>query len=99
MCIDRAGVVGNDGETHQGVFDLSFMKIVPNLVIMSPKNYNELEKMMDYAITLKRPVVIRYPRGVEYNKKLPNAKIQLGKSRLRTRWKNKNNRRYTRRNL
>ena len=42
MCIDRAGVVGNDGETHQGVFDLSFMKIVPNLIIMSPKNYKEL---------------------------------------------------------
>ena len=82
MCIDRAGVVGNDGETHQGLFDLSFMKIVPNLVIMSPKNYKELESMMDYAITLKKPVVIRYPRGVETKYKLPNKKLSLGKAEI-----------------
>ena len=82
MCIDRAGVVGNDGETHQGLFDLSFMKIVPNLVIMAPKNYNELEKMMDYAIYIKRPVVIRYPRGVEENPNLKTNRIQLGKSEI-----------------
>ena len=82
MCIDRAGVVGNDGETHQGVFDLSFMKIVPNLIIMSPKNYKELNKMMEFAIEIKKPVVIRYPRGVECNKKLPNEKIKLGKSEI-----------------
>ena len=82
MCIDRAGLVGNDGETHQGIFDLSFMKIVPNLVIMAPKNYKELEKMMDYAIYIKRPVVIRYPRGVETNNDLKTTRIQLGKSEL-----------------
>ena len=82
MCIDRAGVVGNDGETHQGIFDLSFMKIVPNLIIMAPKNYNELEKMMDFAIDIKRPTVIRYPRGVECNKKLPNTNIKLGKAEI-----------------
>ena len=82
MCIDRAGVVGNDGETHQGIFDLSFMKIVPNLTIMSPKNYKELDKMMDFAVELKKPVVIRYPRGVECNKKLPNEKIRLGKAEI-----------------
>ena len=82
MCIDRAGVVGNDGETHQGVFDLSFMKIVPNLIIMSPKNYKELNKMMEFAIEIKKPVVIRYPRGVECNKKLPNEKIKLGKPEI-----------------
>ncbi len=82
MCIDRAGLVGNDGETHQGLFDLSFMKIVPNLVIMSPKNFIELEKMMDYAIYLKRPVVIRYPRGTETNHNLPVQRLQLGKSEI-----------------
>lgn len=82
MCIDRAGLVGNDGETHQGIFDLSFMKIVPNLTIMAPKNYKELEKMMDYAIYIKRPVVIRYPRGVETNNDLKTTRIQLGKSEI-----------------
>ena len=82
MCIDRAGLVGNDGETHQGIFDLSFMKIVPNLTIMAPKNYKELEKMMDYAIYIKRPVVIRYPRGIETNNDLKTTRIQLGKSEI-----------------
>lgn len=65
MCVDRAGIVGNDGETHQGLYDLSFFRLIPNIVIMSPKNFCELEKMMDYAITLNKPVVIRYPRGGE----------------------------------
>ena len=82
MCIDRAGIVGNDGETHQGIFDLSFMKIVPNLVIMAPKNYKELENMMDFAISLNKPIVIRYPRGVETSYELPNSKIKLGKSEI-----------------
>ena len=82
MCIDRAGIVGNDGETHQGIFDLSFMKIVPNIIIMAPKNYNELEKMMDFSINLNKPIVIRYPRGIETKYELPNNKIVLGKSEI-----------------
>lgn len=65
MCVDRAGIVGNDGETHQGVFDLSFFDIVPNLVVMAPKDFKELEDMLEYAVKLKKPVVIRYPRGGE----------------------------------
>ena len=65
MCVDRAGLVGNDGETHQGVFDLSFFDIVPNLVVMAPKDFKELEYMLEYAVKLKKPVVIRYPRGGE----------------------------------
>ncbi len=65
MCVDRAGIVGNDGETHQGVFDLSFFSIVPNLVVMAPKDFKELENMLEYAVNLKKPVVIRYPRGGE----------------------------------
>ncbi len=65
MCVDRAGIVGNDGETHQGVFDLSFFSIVPNLTIMAPKDFKELENMLEYAIDLKKPVVVRYPRGGE----------------------------------
>ena len=65
MCVDRAGIVGNDGETHQGLYDLSFFKLIPNIVIMAPKDFNELEAMMEYAVQLKCPVVIRYPRGSE----------------------------------
>ncbi len=65
MCVDRAGIVGNDGETHQGIFDLSFFSIIPNLTIMAPKDFKELENMLEYAINLKKPVVIRYPRGGE----------------------------------
>ena len=67
MCVDRAGIVGNDGETHQGIFDLSFFSIIPNVTIMAPKDFKELENMLEYAIGLERPVVIRYPRGTEGN--------------------------------
>lgn len=65
MCADRAGIVENDGETHQGVFDLSFFSIIPNITIMAPKDFEELENMLEYAVTLNKPVVIRYPRGGE----------------------------------
>ena len=68
MCVDRAGIVGADGETHQGEFDMAFFRLVPNLTIMAPKDFKELEDMMEYAVDLKKPVVIRYPRGGESNK-------------------------------
>ncbi|MDO4995600.1 MAG: 1-deoxy-D-xylulose-5-phosphate synthase [Bacilli bacterium] len=80
MCVDRAGIVGNDGETHQGVYDIAFFKNVPNLTIMAPKNYKELEQMMEYAVKLESPVVIRYPRGEESKTIIrQNKKISLGK--------------------
>ena len=80
MCVDRAGVVGNDGETHQGIFDLAFFRLVPNVTIMAPKNFAELEQMLAFAVNLKKPVVIRYPRGGESNTHWENtAEIQLGK--------------------
>ncbi len=63
MCVDRAGVVGADGETHQGTLDLSFFRLVPNLKILAPKDFKELQDMLEYAVNLKSPVVIRYPRG------------------------------------
>ena len=63
MCVDRSGIVGADGETHQGIFDMSFFKIVPNISIMSPKNFKELQDMMEFSVDLKRPVVIRYFMG------------------------------------
>ena len=80
MCVDRAGIVGNDGDTHQGLYDLSFFNLVPNLVIMAPKNFSELEMMMDFAIVLDRPVVIRYPRGSENKLEVKDKNLKLGVS-------------------
>ena len=68
MCVDRAGVVCADGETHQGTLDMAFFRLVPNLVIMAPKDFKELEDMLEFAIKLDRPIVIRYPRGGEDTK-------------------------------
>ena len=65
MCVDRAGIVGNDGETHQGLLDMSFTNTIPNFVIMAPKDFNELNQMLEFSINLKKPVLIRYPRGGE----------------------------------
>ena len=82
LCVDRAGVVGNDGETHQGTLDMAFFRLVPNLIIMSPKDFVELEHMLEYAINLKKPVVIRYPRGEEeycFNK---CQNLKIGKAEL-----------------
>ena len=80
MCVDRAGIVGNDGDTHQGLYDLSFFNLVPNLVIMAPKNFSELEMMMDFAIVLDSPVVIRYPRGSENKLEVKDKNLKLGVS-------------------
>lgn len=84
LCVDRAGIVGNDGETHQGLLDLAFFNIVPNLTIMAPKDFKELEDMLEYAITLNSPVVIRYPRGGENEQtKFENhEKIKQGKAEI-----------------
>ena len=83
MCVDRAGIVGNDGETHQGIFDMSFFKLIPNLTILSPKNFLELEKMIEFAVTLNKPIVIRYPKGGEENIPIKTTKkIIKGKSEL-----------------
>ncbi len=65
ICIDRAGIVGDDGETHQGLLDLSFLTPVPNLTIMAPKSLEELKYMMYYSEDFKGPLAIRYPRGTD----------------------------------
>lgn len=72
------------GETHQGTLDMAFFRLVPNLTIMSPKDFKELEDMMEFAITLNKPVVIRYPRGGEDEKIKfeKHQKIELGKSEI-----------------
>lgn len=67
FAIDRAGVVGSDGETHQGIFDLSFLSSIPNMQILAPKNKWELSDMLKYAVSYDGPVSIRYPRGEAYD--------------------------------
>jgi len=63
FAIDRGGVVGNDGETHQGVFDIAYLRTIPNMTIMSPKDENELRHMVLTATTHDGPIAVRYPRG------------------------------------
>jgi len=63
FCLDRAGLVGEDGPTHHGVFDFSFTRIIPNFTVMAPADENELQHMLKTALTLSTPSVIRYPRG------------------------------------
>ena len=83
MCVDRAGVVGADGETHQGVFDMAFFRLVPNLTIMAPKNFKELEDMLELAVSMDSPVVIRYPRGGEEKQPLEDVKpLEIGKAEI-----------------
>ena len=67
FAIDRAGLVGSDGETHQGIFDFSFLSSVPNMHIMAPKNKWELADMLEYAVSFEGPIAIRYPRGEAYD--------------------------------
>lgn len=66
FAIDRAGITGRDGKTHQGTFDLSFLSHIPNLVVLAPKNSAELEEMLRYAVNYNGPVAIRYPKGEAY---------------------------------
>lgn len=82
VCIDRAGIVGNDGETHQGIFDLSFLSSIPNIVIMAPKNFEELDKMLEFGVNLDKQVFIRYPRGGENFSFESTEDIELGKAEI-----------------
>lgn len=83
FAIDRAGLVGSDGETHQGIFDISYLSSIPNMTIMAPKNKWELSDMMKYAVEFGGPIAVRYPRGEAYDGlKEFRAPIELGKSEL-----------------
>ncbi len=78
--IDRAGVVGADGETHHGLYDIGFMSQMPNMSILSPSSFSELEEMIDYAVnTHNKPIAIRYPRG---DKEYSSGKFSFGKAKL-----------------
>lgn len=81
FAIDRAGLVGSDGETHQGIFDISFLSSIPNMTVMAPKNKLELADMMQFAMSFPTPISVRYPRGTAYDGlKEFRAPIELGKS-------------------
>ena len=81
FAVDRAGLVGSDGETHQGIFDLSYLSSIPNMHIMAPKNKWELSDMMKFALQLGKPAAIRYPRGEAYAGLAQyRAPIELGKA-------------------
>ncbi|GAM11644.1 1-deoxy-D-xylulose-5-phosphate synthase 1 [Geobacter sp. OR-1] len=84
FAIDRAGVVGSDGPTHHGVFDLSYLRHLPNMVIMAPKDENELQHMLMTAVTLDAPAAVRYPRGNGYGVPLDQTyrALPIGKAEI-----------------
>lgn len=83
FAIDRAGIVGSDGETHQGIFDISYLMTIPGLVLLAPKNKWELADMLRFAFAYTGPIAIRYPRGEAYDGlKEFRAPIELGKSEV-----------------
>ncbi|WP_455719883.1 1-deoxy-D-xylulose-5-phosphate synthase [Agathobacter sp.] len=83
FAIDRAGLVGSDGETHQGIFDISYLSAIPNMTILAPKNKWELSDMMKFAIRFNGPIAVRYPRGTAYDGlKEIREPVELGKSEL-----------------
>lgn len=80
FAIDRAGVAGDDGETHQGIYDISFLYTIPNMTILSPASPNELKNMLDYAVfEHKGPVAVRYPKGTGHEFDGSDAPIEFGK--------------------
>ncbi len=85
FCLDRAGLVGEDGATHHGVYDIAYLNCIPNMIICAPKDELELRNIMDTAqLGLKHPIAIRYPRGrgVTLNWQQPFQKTEIGKAQL-----------------
>ena len=83
FAIDRAGLVGSDGETHQGIFDISYLSSIPNMTLMAPKNKWELADMMQFAVEFPSPIAVRYPRGSAYDGlKDLRSPIKFGKSEV-----------------
>ncbi|MCI6061060.1 MAG: 1-deoxy-D-xylulose-5-phosphate synthase [Dorea sp.] len=83
FAVDRAGLVGSDGETHQGIFDLSYLSSIPNMVVMAPKHKWELADMLRYALSYNGPIAFRYPRGSAYDEFQEfRAPIIYGKSEM-----------------
>ncbi len=83
FAVDRAGLVGSDGETHQGIFDLSYLTSIPNMSVLAPKNLWELRREMEFALSYNGPIAIRYPRGEAYRGlKEFDAPVEYGKGEI-----------------
>jgi 1-deoxy-D-xylulose-5-phosphate synthase len=82
FAIDRAGLVGEDGETHQGVFDISYLRAIPNMTLLAPYNKQSLHKVMEFAASYDKPCAFRYPRGAFIAPDTEVADYELGKSEL-----------------
>lgn len=83
FAIDRAGIVGADGQTHQGAFDLSFMRCIPNMTLMTPSDENEMRQMLFTAYTMNSPTAVRYPRGnAKGVELLPMQPLEVGKGKM-----------------
>jgi len=82
FALDRAGIVGEDGQTHQGVFDIAYLRHIPNLVVMAPRCALELQLMLKFALDLNRPVAIRYPKGLCPEQELPCSALELGRAEI-----------------
>lgn len=80
LAVDRAGIVGEDGVTHQGIFDIAYLRSVPHLIVMAPRDAPELEEMLAFAVQAGGPVALRYPRGEAPVLPLPCAPIERGKA-------------------
>ena len=86
FALDRGGVVGDDGPTHHGVFDLSYLRVIPNMVLMAPRDENELQHMLFSSLDVAGPVAIRYPRGKGLGISLDSdyKKIPIGEAEILT---------------
>jgi 1-deoxy-D-xylulose-5-phosphate synthase len=82
FAIDRAGTVGNDGETHQGAFDISYLRFIPNMIVFAPRDNATLEEGLSFAYTLTSPSAIRYPRGAFIEVDYPVVPFELGKAQI-----------------
>jgi len=82
FCIDRAGIVGEDGATHHGVFDISFLRQMPNMVLMAPADGRELRSMLEFAVAHDGPVALRYPKSGIPESEIENKGLELGKGQL-----------------
>jgi 1-deoxy-D-xylulose-5-phosphate synthase len=82
FAMDRAGIVGNDGETHQGAFDISYLRFIPNMILFAPRDNKSLEQGLEFAYTLTSPCAIRYPRGAFKELEFASTAFTLGKAEL-----------------
>ena len=82
FAIDRAGIVGNDGETHHGVFDISFLRFIPNMILFAPRDEKTLEYAIEFSYELTSPCAIRYPRGAYKELEYDSTRFELGRSEL-----------------